>query len=75
MELRDRLLDELAYVTGEVPGGQVSAECTLKVLNVLTELGWTKILPPDPNRPYLPGVNQCPNCNVGGCQSCDGNGH
>lgn len=29
---------------------------------------------PDPDRPYLPGVNQCPNCNVGGCQGCDGNG-
>jgi hypothetical protein len=28
-----------------------------------------------PNRPYLPGVNQCPSCNVGGCQGCDGNGH
>lgn len=29
----------------------------------------------DPDRPYLPGVNQCPNCNVGGCQGCDGNGN
>ena len=27
-----------------------------------------------PSRPYRPGVNQCPNCNVGGCQGCDGNG-
>lgn len=26
-------------------------------------------------RPYVPGVNVCPNCNVGGCQGCDGNGH
>lgn len=31
-------------------------------------------VPLDPDRPYLPGVNQCPNCNVGGCQGCDGNG-
>lgn len=25
-------------------------------------------------RPYVPGINICPNCNVGGCQGCDGHG-
>lgn len=72
IELRNKLLEELAYVTGEPPGGRISAECTVKVLSALEELGWIKRL--DPERPYLPGVNQCPNCYVSGCQGCDGNG-
>lgn len=64
-ELRTKLLEELSYVTGEAVGGRVSAECTLRVLAALDELGWEKGAPlelPDviPVRP--PTGLQCGMC-------------
>lgn len=41
-ELRDKLLDEIPYVLGELPGSLVAAQLTLKVFDVLAELGWAK---------------------------------
>lgn len=53
-ELRDKLLEELSYVTGEPTGGVISAECALKVLTILEELGWRKAPAPEwtPGRWY-----------------------
>jgi hypothetical protein len=41
-ELRDKLLDEIPYVLGEFPGSMVSGQITLKVLDILEQLGWAK---------------------------------
>jgi hypothetical protein len=41
-ELRDALLDEIPYVLGELPGSMLSVQLTLKVFDVLEQLGWAK---------------------------------
>ena len=73
-------LELLLYKLRDVPHGSVDREiydhldCAIRDVARAQSKADPGRLPLDPNRPYLPGVNQCPNCNVGGCQGCDGNG-
>ena len=61
-ELRDKLLDEIPYVLGQLPGSMLSAQLTLKVLDILEQLGWAK----KEGRPTADVVSVLPN----GCPAC-----